>query len=108
MGMFDTLRWRGREWQTKDWDCHLDQILILDDGTAVRHSYEGGPNGFPPNEPHGWINVYTSFHDDPNSPKWSELWMEYRLKFTDGKLVEVVPVSEAAKGAAEAMTTPVR
>lgn len=103
MGMFDTIRWRGRDWQTKDWDRQLDRILILDDGTAVRHGHEGAHRPFPPNEPHGWINAYTCFDDNPNA-RYGDLWMEYRLKFTDGALVEVIAVSEAAQKL-EASTT---
>lgn len=96
--MFDWVSWRGRDdWQTKDLDCTLDRIEILDDGTAVRQPDRGESKPFPPGEPHGWIYVYASFHDDPNDDDFSKHWVEYRLKFTDGKLVAAIPLSERAE-----------
>lgn len=98
MGMFDWVTWRGREdWQTKDFECTLDRVLILDDGRAIRQRDAGDSKPFPPGEPHGWIYVYTSFHEDPNDKDFSKHWVEYRLKFTDGKLVAAVPQSERAQ-----------
>ncbi len=98
LGMFDWVTWRGREdWQTKDFECNLDRLVILDDGTAVRQRDRGEPKPFPPGEPHGWIYIYASFDDDPNEGDFSKHWVEYRLKFTDGKLVAAIPQSERAE-----------
>ena len=87
MGMFDSIQCdkplpgprqppEGSWLQTKDFDCSLDLYTITADDKLV------GPQGEIPF--HGMLNFYT-YEDD--------IWYEYEAKFTDGRLVEISPVS---------------
>jgi hypothetical protein len=121
MGMFDYVKCerdlpdgldgRGVEFQTKDFDCGMNTLVITDDGDLIEQAwvwdgivpkeerpYPDAPEGsfeamigsmrsrqLPPEkiEFHGFMRFYASR---------SDLWNEYKAKFTDGKLVEIVAV----------------
>lgn len=115
MGLFDTIYYKEQEFQTKDLECAMYSYDIKDDKLYRRlyrseplpeseWKYMKGPKtqegskGFCYNktksirdgekdiEFHGWINIYRA----PSRNTWEE----YRLKFTDGKLVEVIEVQK--------------
>lgn len=109
MGMFDYVRckvplpdgWQpGHDLQTKDLGCLLDLYFIEPDGKLKRQPFRehGEPqlpleaSGF-----HGVLRLY-SYEGDINAPDWTreKCWHEYRAKFTDGQLVEIVHVPEDA------------
>ena len=105
MGMFDEIKVDyilpehnnitpeiGAVYQTKDLDCLLDKYVLTDEGVLVRSYWDKTTQTLMPfgsNEEmavfyHGCINIYNNTDRDG--------WIEYKLKFTDGKLVEVTPV----------------
>jgi hypothetical protein len=96
--MFDEIRfsqpmpdgYTTSEWfQTKDMGCDLSQYEVGTDGRLMRtRSGCWGEEELtaPEDEDfHGWLNFYT--HDKATG------WHEYRAKFTDGRLVEIVPAN---------------
>lgn len=115
MGMFDTLTYDGRYFQTKDFDCTMTHYY-LEGGRLLRtvghtedHSsatkWKTEHPGEPlPQELEGllgmcgclkWVETgredmnfrgVVNFYGDDNP---SEEWEEYNAKFTDGQLVEL-------------------
>ena len=85
MGMFDTLQCEiplpdgfkpeDGEFQTKDLDCCLETYTLTAEGKLL------GPDG-EDKEFHGWLNFYSL------GP--AKDWHEYRAKFTDGRLVQIL------------------
>lgn len=83
MGMYDDLRCEmdlpgdvkpnGPNFQTKDFDCMLDQLVITKEGKLMR-----GDEAIPY---HGMITFYTFDH--------KKRWFEYLAKFTDGICVNI-------------------
>lgn len=69
----------GDSFQSKDFDCELNRYTITADGKLV------GANG--PIDFHGWLDFY---HFDTKT----DMWWNYRAKFTDGQLqkIELVEV----------------
>lgn len=118
MGLFDTVYievelpdgYKGKEFQTKDLDCLLDEIKITADGKLMRLHYDlvksdqtSGKREWPifkrENEEwrplilrdrpfHGIMEFYTREKD---------IWYEYEAKFTDGQLVEIIKVERRIK-----------
>lgn len=92
MGMFDDITCERplpgptqppyKSFQTKDFDCLMDHYTITGDGTLTK---DGVPVPF-----HGMVNFYTF------TPE--HMWFEYNAKFTDGKLIEIQPVSIYEQG----------
>lgn len=113
MGMYDDIRYEGRDFQTKDLDCDLSRYHI-ENARLLREVWqsqelpesEWHPDSLFPDiihkhkrvmvgkediNHHGCLNFYTC-NIDPKTGSPSE-WEEYNAKFTDGALVEVVPVA---------------
>lgn len=73
--------------QTKDLDNTLDRYEVNNNG----YLFLIENNNFEDNKPikktridyHGYMNIHTPVQIDDQC----EIWLEYRLKFTDGKLV---------------------
>ncbi len=74
---------RGNSFQTKNFDCFLDCYTITKDGRLLKQEVEV--------RFHGMLNFYT-YTDD-------SMWFEYEAKFTDGRLLEIRPVSIYRTGA---------
>ncbi len=87
MGMFDNLEFEEQPpelpeknwWQTKDFDCVMDSYLVTKDGNLLRR---GEPVNF-----HGMVYIIGGEAFD---------YPRFSLKFTDGKLMEITPISEAS------------
>ena len=111
--MFDEIRYDGRDFQTKDFDCLIEQYVIeagrllkqgwrtveLPESEWVKYKdinycqkTKSVPDKLQDTNFHGWVNFYTCNIDlQTGSPG---KWEEYNAKFTDGMLVEVVAVPE--------------
>lgn len=93
MGMFDYIRCEhplpapdaeGLEFQTKDADCDLDQLLIRADGTLWRAASPHSDNALGHlSDFFGEVFFYTSVDGSHNRPG---AWLEFRARFVDGKL----------------------
>lgn len=103
MGMFDDITCEqplpaepkppGTSFQTKDFDCDMDQYTITADGLLLKHG-ESVPF-------HGMLNFYTFTPDS--------MWFEYEAKFTDGRLVSIDALSiyrQAVGGPSEVFFPP--
>lgn len=117
MGMFDEIKWKGKTWQTKDFDCQLATYRI-ENGRLIyqRFHYESVPKGertYPNAEEgtwqsaigsirsvddgpedtnfHGVLNLYRMPKADDRDPS-AAYWEEWNLKFTNGNLTEEVLV----------------
>jgi hypothetical protein len=88
MGMFDDIRCEAklpaigpdpgtRDFQTKDFECLLDQYIITEDGHLLQNG-ESVPF-------HGMLNFY---HFDTSI----DTWWEWSAKFTDGRLIKIEPI----------------
>lgn len=91
--------------QTKDWDCKLAVLEVTDEGELVYHNFDYGwdnsqinalgTNGVLTEENkrvekipyHGFLNFYDYIDE-------TDKWFEFNAKFTDGKLVEIIRVTE--------------
>lgn len=95
MGMFDDIKYEGRDFQTKDFDCELATYSI-EGGRLLKKQWrqecgkviEAAPHDM---NFHGWLNFYTCNIDPANGSRGK--WEEYNAKFVDGALMEVVPVA---------------
>jgi hypothetical protein len=100
MGMFDWVRCnaplpphrktKSAEFQTKDLDCQMDHIHISAEGRllSVSFDYDTREWGTPKDLNH---HGYLDFYDLPANE--GEAMVEFRAKFTDGQLVEIVAVN---------------
>jgi hypothetical protein len=87
MGMFDDIscehvlpaepKPKDDYFQTKDFDRLLDHYTITADGRLLKEKAEVPF--------HGVLNFYTYTNDD--------MWFEYEAEFTDGRLIEIRPIS---------------
>lgn len=69
------------EFQTKDFDCALDQYLISSRGRLfIKNGLENEDTNY-----HGMMSFYTSIWP----PIGGGYFIEFHAKFTDGKLVQV-------------------
>lgn len=100
--MYDQIRFEKRDqmpgpiqpqqldFQTKDFDCYLDDYCIKEDGTLLRA--ERPDEGSEWKESivafHGFVNFYT-YEGGGSKDSAPGLWFEYEAKFTDGKCVDV-------------------
>ena len=88
MGMFDDVKYDGRDFQTKDFECEMHQYRI-EGGRLLRRQVRWGEGDNIIEDPpldigfHGWLNFYRG-----NAREWEE----YNAKFTDGNLVEIIRV----------------
>lgn len=92
MGMFDTFKYKGREWQTKDLACNMDVYVVADDGTVEKQEIDDGIY-YPIESPdlshlHGLFTA-CDFAKDEKRLEWA------RFKFTDGKLVDFKELGHA-------------
>lgn len=104
MSMFDDIKYQGRDFQTKDFDCEMDKYLIEGGRLLLRvwHLEPTCPSGErkaiedPPLDMsfHGRIRFYTNNWKMPENVAGE--WEEYLAKFTDGALVSVVRVRDEA------------
>lgn len=97
MGMFDYIKYQGRDFQMKDFACEMDNYLIEGDRLLLLDGHWEPP--FPSEDRqwvadppldtnfHGFVNFYTNNDGDERE--------EYNAKFTDGKLVSVQRVENA-------------
>jgi hypothetical protein len=93
MGMYDDVtcehplpgepKPKDNHFQTKDLDCLMDRYTITRDGRLLKKKAEV--------QFHGMLNFYTYTDDD--------MWFEYDAKFTDGRLIEIRPISIYKNGA---------
>lgn len=104
MGMFDYVRvevplpdgWEGPMLlQTKDFDCMMETFEIRQDGTLWVERGTVSKRQWQQVEFHGWIHFYGYERIRPaaNPPYFDpseHRWHEYKAKFTDGVLVEIV------------------
>lgn len=77
-------------WQTKDFDCAMDEIYITDEGDITIHrtnylmdesvNLETDESRVEFIKYHGYVRFYTSVDGKR---------VEFRAKFTDGKLVKI-------------------
>ena len=113
MGMFDDIKceyplplpeiqselagrnWRENGFQTKDFDCLMDQYCIHEDGTLWQRTYafETSRKGRPRRKPVGWepMSRFTGtvrFYDSINGQK-VDYWVEWAAVFVTGKVTEV-------------------
>jgi len=98
MGMFDEVIFTRpmpdgytaeASFQTKDMQCELATYRVFDDGRMLKMT-NGWTEDAPLDPPvdtdfHGWLNFYDLDKDGG--------WHEYNAKFTDGRLVEIVPAN---------------
>jgi len=88
MGMFDDVtceyplpaepKPKGNDFQTKDFDCLMDQYVITADGRLFK---DGSEMQF-----QGNLNFYTYIPAD-------NMWFEYEAKFINGRLEAIQPIS---------------
>ncbi len=88
MGMFDDITVNQqlpgepkpltRNFQTKDFECELARYEITRDGRLLK---DGSDTEF-----HGWLEFHT--YDSR-----THMWWSYKAKFTEGRLMEIRPVS---------------
>jgi hypothetical protein len=116
MGMFDYVNYKGAIYQTKDLSCVMETLTITEDGRLVHDESHWEPvekkDRPHPNDDgllgmmgsfktvvdrenvdlnyHGYLNFYR--HTD------SGKWEEFNAKFTDGKLVEILPTPQTLNG----------
>jgi hypothetical protein len=122
MGMFDNVKYDGRNFQTKDFHCQMDQYHIIDgqlfvdeyrveDRSPATAWEKEHPGEELPAELKGITGLQgcmtriktglkpIEFHGwlnfYTNGPNNS--WEEYNTKFTDGKLVDIQRVTPPAK-----------
>jgi hypothetical protein len=124
MGMFDYLRCdyplparalaQGLVYQTKDFDCLMDEIHILADGTLMGQDYDiedrSDPNATglaalagrmtrvnvrpkPLSDYDGEIEFYADY-GDRNSNGWGEGWLEFKAVVQLGKVVSVTLIED--------------
>ena len=113
MGLFDTIKYKGKEYQTKSLECLMDVYTITESGRLVHdicHMETIPESEWPKDDNlsefqktfgkwrwvtdqkdvdtnyHGYLNFYTSNENGE--------WEEYNAKFTDGTLVEITPVKD--------------
>lgn len=94
MGMYDNVvckkplpdGYQGNSMQTKCFSCELDTYEISVSGRLLRSSWS--KDSTEDVNYHGWFRFY-------DSDKVTGNWHEYKAKFTDGNLVEIVQVSPA-------------
>lgn len=118
MGMFDDIKYKGRDFQTKDFDCTMHRYYIEDGRLleSIGHTEDKSPAAVWKKEHPGeelpeelqgilgmcgccsWVetgradlNYHGIVNFYGNNPETKE-WEEYNAKFTDGSLVEVVRV----------------
>jgi hypothetical protein len=87
MGMFDDISCeqvlpaepepKDDYFQTKDFDRLMDHYTITVDGRLLKEKAEV--------QLHGVLNFYTYTDDD--------MWFEYEAEFTDGRLIQIRPIS---------------
>ena len=93
MGMFDFLRYEGKEYQFKDFDPYMHLYEITPEKRLIRKSRfkaaEGGGLEYEEviedTNHHGYIHAITGREDN---------YQYYRFKFTDGLLVSVEPIED--------------
>lgn len=120
MGMFDDVEledgielpdgYKGRQFQTKDFENVMDHLKITNDGRIMRLHYEMRDTGrvkwkeyeewrefhWRDKPFHGTLRFYD--YDNPRGitskefPFRPEDWHEYDAKFTDGKLEEIIHI----------------
>lgn len=104
MGLFDTVyceyplpdaRHQDLDFQTKDLERTLDEYTITRDGRLVRRARQGewGGPGLDRDIEwplHGDVSIYTSQDD---------VWIEYVVRFTHGRVEWIRPKEEARHGA---------
>ena len=92
--------------QTKDLDCAMDTYRITPDGRLLASRYEHASDGtrrrvgWRDTEHHDYLVFYTSVERAGDRE-----WFEYRAKFTDGRIVDLLRIPErelAPRGRAEA------
>lgn len=93
MGMYDTIKYKGRDWQTKDLLNNLDVYVIDETGVSafMKKADVWRSNETLPDEPavlcedelHGYVSACEGV-GDPNKKGFYLEWV--RFKFTDGKL----------------------
>jgi hypothetical protein len=93
MGMYDDItcehvlpfepKPRGNSFQTKDFDRLMEHYTITKDGRLLKREVEVPF--------HGMLSFYTYTDDN--------MWFEYEAKFTDGRLIEIRPISIYRNGA---------
>ena len=81
-------------WQTKDFDCALTELYITDEGELKVSRWIDGEDDegvfirederLETIEHHGYIRFYSTI---------DRVWFEFRAKFTDGKLVNIQPIT---------------
>lgn len=103
MGMFDEVRFTRAmpdgftakgTYQTKDLACELDVYEVGDDDRLkkVATCFDGALAVPEDQDFHGWLRFYTFSKGEG----CHEVWREYRAKFTDGNLVQIVVVEPNA------------
>lgn len=98
--MFDFIHFRGLEYQTKDLDCERRDYYV-----AFGHLLKGEPreDGDPPLDIIGvdamgtWYDGGIFIYGDQDGK-----WMEYRLTFRMGMLVEVAHILKGAVSVSQA------
>lgn len=125
MGMFDDVQcdyplpdgWHGKGMQSKDFECEMTLYRITAEGRLTRQDsdWEDVPKAerpYPDAAEDDWkrnigarrrINIRwpdTNYHGIFNfyGGGFQNDWHEYNAKFTDGQLVEIVPVIDPAEG----------
>ena len=82
MGMYDNLLYQGKKYQTKNFECGMDDYILTDEGHLLRNvSGWSKEENYVDTHYHGIVTFYTIDQ---------ETWIEYTAKFTDGILVEIV------------------
>lgn len=100
MGMFDTIRcdyplplpeYQNETFQTKSLDNCLGNYIITDDGRLLENVSRWGED--PVIEEvldfHGDIIFYT-FVNDWRNPVRSDVWVQFRVRFTNGRVQDIV------------------
>ena len=113
MGMFDDIRceyqlpsrenqgelagrnWRDNGFETKDFDCLMDQYCIHEDGTLWQQNFafETSRKGWPRRKPVGWepMRAYTGtvrFYDSIYGQR-VDYWVEWAAVFVTSKVTEL-------------------
>ena len=104
MGMFDTISYQGKSYQTKCLKCLLDEYRITEDGRLVTDYWhlESAPESDRPypNAPQGsllgLVGIMRRIVDKRDIDTQHHGWIEFydsksifRAKFTDGQLVSI-------------------
>lgn len=99
MGMFDEIHYNGKLYQTKDFDCEMRDYWI-ENGRLIKSigRYESVPMEERPYPGDGFMSICGSIRwieeerRDINYHGWLYFYgdEEYKAKFTDGNLVELI------------------